>query len=206
VLPPNVAVRYGLADLRSFDPLRPWPLARLHALLGADNPVLPGPVRSAPPHLLGAWSVRYLLTLPDAAAPGWEAVDQGDGIRVWSNPFWQPEVRLAGRTVELPEEAGWNLLADDPAVLTDGVVVAAGTELVSASERRLEVLERRPDRLVARVTCNGPCLLVLAQPWAPGWRARVDGVRRPVVRADLAGLGVVCPSGHHQAELSYRPW
>jgi hypothetical protein len=206
VLPPNVAVRYGLADLRSFDPLRPWPLARLHALLGADNPVLPGPVRSAPPHLLGAWSVRYLLTLPDAAAPGWEAVDQGDGIRVWRNPFWQPEVRLAGRTVELPEEAGWNLLADDPAVLTDGVVVAAGTELVSASERRLEVLDRRPDRLVARVTCNGPCLLVLAQPWAPGWRARVDGVRRPVVRADLAGLGVVCPPGRHEAVLAYRPW
>ena len=206
VLPPNVAARYGLADLRSFDPLRPWPLARLHALLGAGNPVLPGPLRSAPPRLLGAWSVRYLLTAPEAAATGWETVDEGDGVRVWRNPFWQPEVRLAGRTVELPQEAGWNLLADDPALLTEAVVVPAGTGVVSATERRLEVLRRWPDRLAARVSCNGPCLLVLAQPWAPGWGARVDGERRPVVRTDLAGLGVVCPAGRHEAVLSYQPW
>lgn len=206
VLPPNVAARYGLADLRSFDPLRPWPLARLQALLGAEDPVLPGPLRSAPPHLLGAWSVRYLLTSSETAAEGWEAVDEGEGVRVWRNPFWQPEVRLAGRTLGLPEEAGWNLLADDPALLTEAVLVPAGTELVSASQRRLEVLRRHPDRLEARVTCNGPCLLVLAQPWAPGWGARVDGRRRPLVRTNLAGLGVVCPPGRHEAELSYRPW
>ncbi|NOZ93734.1 MAG: YfhO family protein [Acidobacteria bacterium] len=205
-LPPNLAARYGLADLRSFDPLRPWPLARLHALLGAPDPVLPGPLSSAPPHLLGAWSVRWLVTPAGTPAPGWEPVDRGDGVRVWRNQDWLPEIRVVGRTVETGEEAGWSLLARDPPWLDEAAVVPRGQGSASAGQVSLEVEERSPARILARVDCDGPCLLVAARAWAPGWVARVDGRSAFLVRANMAGLGVVAPAGTHEIELRYHAW
>lgn len=204
VLPPNIASRYGLADLRSFDPVRPWPLARLHALLGATDPVLPGPLDRAPPHLLGAWSVRYLVTPAKRRAPGWTLVDSGDGIRVWENPFWQPQIRVVGTSVSLPEKEGWRLLAKDPAMLTDGVVLPPGAGQANAAHRSLEVRVATPSRVEAVLTCDGPCLLFVARPWAPGWTATVDGRRATVLRADLAALGVMSPAGRHHVCISYR--
>jgi uncharacterized membrane protein YfhO len=56
------------------------------------------------------------------------------------------------------------------------------------------------------VRCDGPCLVVAARPWAPGWRALVDGRPALLVRANLAGLGVVVPAGEHGVELDYNPW
>jgi hypothetical protein len=34
----------------------------------------------------------------------------------------------------------------------------------------------------------------------------VDGRPAPLVRANLAGLGVVSPPGEHTVELRYNPW
>jgi len=48
-------------------------------------------------------------------------------------------------------------------------------------------------------------VLVLADAWDPGWRARVDGASVPVLRANIAFLGVALPAGHHTVELVYRP-
>ena len=48
--------------------------------------------------------------------------------------------------------------------------------------------------------------MVLAQPWAPGWRAEVDGQQTNLVRTDVAGMGVVTPPGRHQVRLTYHPW
>ncbi len=207
VLPPNLASRYGIADLRSFDPLRPWPLARLHALLGARDPVLPGPLDAAPPRLLGAWGVRWLVT-PEGATPPpeWVPVDRGEGIRVWSNPFFQPVVRLVGRTVSVDEDEGWAWLGSDPPLLLEGALLPPGGGAASARVLELEVVERRPDRIRVRTECDGPCLLVVAQPWAPGWRASVDGRRAAVLRPNLAALGVLVPAGVHRAGLDYHPW
>ncbi len=208
VLPPNLASRYGIADLRSFDPLRPWPLARLHALLGAENPVLPGPLGWAPPRLLGAWSVRWLVT-PEGGGPpagGWLQVDAGDGLRVWENPFFRPEVRLVGRTVTVEEDEGWEMLALDPEMVLEDALLPEGSGEASARSMDLEIVERRPDRLRVLTACDGPCLLLLAQPWAPGWRASVDGRPAPVLRANLAALGVLIPAGAHEAELAYHLW
>ena len=70
----------------------------------------------------------------------------------------------------------------------------------------LSDVESRSDRIAVTVNCDGPCLLVVARPWAPGWQARVGGEVTPVVRTNLAGLGLHLNEGEHHAELRYRPW
>jgi hypothetical protein len=206
-LGPNLASRYGLTDLRAFDPLRPEPFAQMMSRLGEREPVLGRFVSSAPVHLCGAWSVRFLMTPPTSEAPpGWEMIMSDSSGALWRNPYWLPEVRLAGRVITADEETGWQLLTDGTFDLaTTAVIPETGIE-VAAEQMRLGQLQVSATRVTAQVSCDGPCLVVLARPWAPGWRASIDAEPTPLVRANLAGLGVVSPSGHHQVELRYNPW
>lgn len=56
-----------------------------------------------------------------------------------------------------------------------------------------------------RVTASGsrPALLVVADAWFPGWKARLDGKSVPVLKADGAFLGVAVPAGEHELILEY---
>jgi len=206
-LPPNLAAGYGLADLRAFDPVRPREFARFMALLGEADPVLGGPLAVAPPRLLGAWSVRFLVTPPGVAAPGWEAVWSDGSGTILRNPHWLPELRVVGRSVApAGEEEGWGLLGNETIDLATTVVLPPGSPAAAAAKVGLVAVEDSPHRVRAVVLCDGPCLLVLARPWAPGWGARLDGGRVSPVRANLAALGVPVPAGEHAVELFYRAW
>jgi hypothetical protein len=206
VLPANLGARYGLPDLRAYDPLRPRPYARLMASLGDPRPVIGGPLASAPARLCGAWSVRYLATRPGAEPAGWTLEWQGSSGAVWRNPHWLPEVRAAIRTVRGDGARGWHMLTSEKLDFATVAVVPPGSPEVRAARAVLEETEASSTAVRVRVRCDGPCLLVVARPWTPGWQATVDGMPTPVVRANLAGLGVAVPSGTHGAELRYHPW
>ena len=85
-------------------------------------------------------------------------------------------------------------------------LVGRGAADVEAANVGLELWKRTPTSIEASVECDGPCLVVVAQPWAPGWRAKVDREDVPLVRTNIAGLGAVAPAGRHYVEFSYRPW
>jgi len=134
VLPANLAGRYGLADLRAYDPLRPLPYAAMLRELGQTDPVLGGPLRTAPPGLCGAWSVRFLIAGPDRSVDGWEPVWLGREGSLWRNPGWLPEVRVVGRT----ETGGWNELLSGAVDLATAAVVPEGTSDVAADRVTLQ--------------------------------------------------------------------
>ena len=202
VLPSNLAGRYGLTDLRAYDPLRPRPFAGLFGVLGQADPVLGGPVHRAPPKLAGAWSVRFLISGSSRAVDGWDLVWRGDGGALWRNPAWLPEVRVVGRTVV----GGWELLVSESIDFSTSAVVPEGTPPVGADRVEVQVELVEGPRINVTTDCDGPCLLVSARPWAPGWIATVDGEQQPIVLANLAGLGVVVPPGRHRVQLDYNPW
>jgi hypothetical protein len=202
VLPANLAGRYGLADLRAYDPLRPQPYAAMLRELGQTDPVLGGPLRTAPPDLCGAWSVRFLLAGPDRTVDGWEPVWRGREGSIWRNPAWLPEVRVVGRAIA----GGWNELLSGAVDLATEAVVPEGSPDVDADRVDLELDTVTGSRIEAVSDCDGPCLVLAARPWAPGWSAEVDGQPASLVLANLAGLGVVAPPGRHRVVLDYNPW
>ena len=52
---------------------------------------------------------------------------------------------------------------------------------------------------------QGRGYLLLADALAPGWAATIDGVKTPLLRADLAFRAVSIPEGEHVVELRYSP-
>jgi uncharacterized membrane protein YfhO len=69
----------------------------------------------------------------------------------------------------------------------------------------LEVVRREPGRWEIAWRSAEPRLLEVAESWAPGWRAWVNGAPRPVEAAEGALLGVRLDGGAGRLELRYRP-
>jgi hypothetical protein len=74
-----------------------------------------------------------------------------------------------------------------------------------AAQERVELIARLPERTALRVTITQPGLLVVGDPWYPGWTAVVDGQAAPVLRAYTALRAVPVPAGTHEVVLTYEP-
>jgi hypothetical protein len=204
-LPPNLAARMGLADVRSADPVRPLALARLHRALGAEGMDLAGPVTKPWAGLAGAWGVRWLATpaqgLSGACAFGWQEVYRDGGGRLYRNGRALPVVRLASRTVVPPGDPGmgaWEGLDFATTAVVDAPIELGGGGTIAE-------VENSPSRYVAHVRARGRVLAVLHVPRAPGWRAWVDGRPLTPVNADLGAMGVVVGDGDHEVRWEYTP-
>ncbi len=204
-LPPNLAARLGLADLRSADPVRPLALARLHQALGAAGMDLPGPVTTPWAGLAGAWGVRWLATppegIPGPAAVGWQEAYRDAGGRLYRNLRALPVVRLATRSVPPPGDPGagaWEGVDFASTAVTASPVPVAG-------EGALRMLDDRPWRHEAQAEVLGTVLAVLHVPYAPGWACYLD--ERPVaaVDADIGAMAIVVPGGKHALLWVYTP-
>jgi len=205
-LPSNLAMRYGLRDLRASDPLRPKAFARLMGVLGEPKTVLGGALRRAPAGLCGAWGIAYAVTKPRKKLEGWQEVYSDRDGKIWSNPQFLPEVRVVGHATLEPEDPQRLITMIEGVDFDFSALVPPGTPPISSSRTILELGLRTPSSVKAVVECNGPCLLVVAQPWAPGWRATVDSKPVETVMTNIAGLGVAVPGGRREIELSYHPW
>ena len=202
---PNLASRYGLRDLRAFGPLRPSTFVRLTGVLGEPATILGGPLERLPAGLCGAWGVGLAVTPPGRELEGWRPEYRDRDGAIWSNPRVLPEVRVVGRVVEEPENTS-RLLELVEAIDFETTALVSGEEEVGADVFACELWRRTPTSIEATAECDGPCLVVAAQAWAPGWRASVDGEPEGLVRTNIAGIGVVVPAGRHTVAFEYRPW
>ncbi|HEY8741871.1 MAG TPA: YfhO family protein, partial [Chloroflexota bacterium] len=66
-------------------------------------------------------------------------------------------------------------------------------------------LQADPEDLHLRVSLSDSALLVISQPYAPGWTATVDGRAAPLLRADYAFDGLAVAAGTHDIVLRYLP-
>lgn len=70
----------------------------------------------------------------------------------------------------------------------------------------IEFETRTPERLVLTVETPLNQLLVLSEVYYPGWRAFVDGIETPILRANIALRAVPLRAGAQRVELVYDPW
>ena len=111
---------------------------------------------------------------------------------------------LVGATEVLPgNHALARLPALDPrrVATVDTEVGLPSAQAAPAGEAR--ILELAPDDIVVETSAGHPALLVLADRFAAGWSATVDGTPRPIVRADFLLRGVRVGAGQHRVAFHY---
>jgi hypothetical protein len=88
------------------------------------------------------------------------------------------------------------LLEEDPRL-----VLPAGGERAPS---RAEILRYESDEIVIDVDTSTNAILFLSEVWYPAWVARVDGRRRPVLRANGCLRAVAVEGGRHTVIFRYE--
>jgi hypothetical protein len=88
--------------------------------------------------------------------------------------------------------AGWDPSADP--------LPAAAT-----GRRWQRVVDARPNRLTVGLDGKSAGLLVVTDPWYPGWRCWIDGQEVPIWKADYAFRGVMVLKGAREVEFRFEP-
>ena len=224
--PDSTGFLYGLREAHGYDGLAPRRVEQLLGPVGTGNaplagylentvalhgsePLAPAAILVSPARDLVA--VRFILLAPGTAAPapGLRLVYDAADARIFENPAALPRVFIARSARCVDDRAALRLLrgrAIDPAV----EVLLAECRTVSppagpARDVSARIVVDAPDRVVVNATTDAPAWLVLTDTWFPGWRARVDGVETPVLRAHHAFRAVTLLPGQHDVELTFRP-
>src|SRR6185369_193075 len=126
---------------------------------------------------------------------------------VFENPHALPRAFVVHRTRPAPEpDVLLPMLAAptfDPlaeswiegeTAATDGPR-GAPARIVLDQDREVEVEATLPE----------PGIVVLADPWYPGWQATVDGATATIEPVNLLFRGVRAPAGTHRVRFEYRP-
>jgi hypothetical protein len=75
---------------------------------------------------------------------------------------------------------------------------------VSADEEPAEITSFLPEEVIVRTRGDDPALLVLAEPWYPGWTATVDGAPVPCVPANAWMRAAPVPAGVHEVTFRFH--
>ncbi len=181
--------------------------------------------------LLDLLGVRYLLAPTgepdDTAANGWDLVfhdpnprvydmDQG-GVRalppysLYQNRNVLPRAFIVHQAAPLPPQPDVlaRLTATD---FAKEVLLENGGDLPpppsgETGTRSARIAEYLPNGVTVAVDDGAAGYLVLADPWYPGWVARVDGAPEPqaVYRADYLFRAVRVGEGRHTIVFSFEP-
>lgn len=180
-----------------------------------------GMVGSGFPENLVNPNIRRLLNVRYILWPDWQLGPVGDEgvVSRTAVPGGQPHETLLAEP-GLPRAR----LVGAATVVPDGQAVAYMLSTGFAPEREVVLsepppvplddgspvsgevrwLERTPNRLRLSVSSDRPALLVVADNWFPAWRATVDGVEAPVLRAYHTLRAVPVPAGSSTVEMGYR--
>jgi hypothetical protein len=137
-------------------------------------------------------------------------IHQREPIVVAENLRAEPPAYIAHRVRVVPDEElerGLRAPAFDPRA-----EAWVGGEHASALDVRDPLPERgvrlhrpRADTLVADFEARGPGLLVVLEPYDPGWKVRINGRPAPLVPVFGAFRGVYVADGDRRVVMQYRP-
>jgi hypothetical protein len=184
-LRPNAAMVYGLYDVRGDDPVKLARYEAVYAGFAPGDPVYFQPITRWDSPWLDRLGVRWVVTGPGGPPAGgaWRAAYAGPDAAVYERPTALPLVR-------------WAVAETSPA--------AAAPSPPPQQPGELAVLRRLPGTWEIAWRSARPRLLVVAETWERGWRARLDGRPAPVQLVEGALMGVRVGAGAGRLELHYR--
>ena len=196
---------------------------RLYDAVGATRLVVPvagealrGPLsarltlRSDVPLRVAGGSLPQLDVTRPAAGDGLRLAYAGDGAVLYERTTALPRFRWACAAEVVPDPAARvRRLAGSP---SDGRVLLSEPPPPGSPTRpsvecgaQIKVVDDGTDGSTTEVSSFDRGYLVVADALGPGWRATVDGVEVPLLRADHALAAVPLSGGTHRVTIRYHP-
>ncbi len=158
--------------------------------------------------LLRAARVRHLLLEKTPAPPAPWRRARGDGrFALWEQPDVPPiAVAYAAWKVWDGARGSAEVVAAADALRANALLVAppADSSLATSAPAPIAVTYHRPapERMqLALDAGDAPALVFVSEGYHPWWRAQVDGLPAPVLRAAIAHVAVPVAPGRHEVEL-----
>jgi hypothetical protein len=188
-------VHRNLARLYQLDP------TRLAEITGADFLLVPPrPAQRWITAGLTAGRLQVVGPLPEDGAVVLRPT------RPWPRAFTTTLYRVVSRDGELAALAEGPVIRDDE-VLEGGQRRAARVQLApptAGAPIAVAPASWSASALGFEVNAAQPALLVVAEAFADGWHAAVDGVPAPIYRANLVGRAVAVPAGGHVVAMWFE--
>ena len=207
IFQPNLAMLWGIRDLRGYETLTLPRWARFSSAFSEHPEDVHHYVETLDTKRLAVLKrsgCGLVLSPKRIAIPGLDLiVDEfpflyriAGGSRVGFAESIQPTIS--------PEQALGFLLDGEQGgrVLVEGVSVAER----GLPEGRVSWIHDLPDRLELAVEVTQPAWLVIRDSYDEAWVAEIDGEETTLYRADYLFRALRVPAGEHRVRLSYRPW
>lgn len=215
-LQPSLQVLYGLSSADGYAQLTPtyvvdiWGDQNRGGLIYKSAGLQGGVFapRRAFVTILSTFNVKYLLSPWPVASPELPLEEAIGPVFLHRNASVLPRARLAGayRLARSAAETEAALLDESFEPVREVVLAEQPSPVPSGdhSSSRVELLEYRSNSVRIRTAAASPGLLVLADTWYPGWRALVDGVERPILRANSSQRAVALDAGEHEVLFTFE--
>jgi hypothetical protein len=192
----NAGIVYQLADITANTPLR------LEAFQQLEDRV-------------GSWrgwqllNVGFVLSQDALDGPGLERVYAEGEVKVYRLADPLPRAWVVYRAVAASDSEAIDLLNSDSFDPRTIATVPPEVQLPALSGQSwsgtpAQLVEASPGRLILQVSAEADGLLVVSQPFYPGWQARVAGERVRIVPVDYLLQGVPVSTGSQRVELTYH--
>jgi hypothetical protein len=164
---------------------------------------------------VGSWrmwqllNVKYVLSQQNLDGPGLQRVYEEGDVKVYRMSDPLPRAWVVHQGVVASDEQALELLNAEQWDPRATAVLPPGNDLSGVAgkgnaEPVPQVVEARPGHLVLDLSLSDDGLLVVSEPFYPGWQARVDGKRASISRVDYVLQGIMVQAGNHRVELDYH--
>ncbi len=232
---PDAPMAFGIQDARGYDSLILRNYVNYMEAVGQQGYLLQNRIESifnpsslnSP--LLDLLNVKYLVSLGPVHSPNFTLVYDGE-VRIYRNEAVLPRAFLVERAVDVPDESDalrqMTAASFDP---RETVVVergqtgeaaggakeqesgqssgaSTGIPYPTSSTQHSLITSYTPNRVEISANATAESYLVLSDVYYPGWRATVDGVDTPILRADDTFRAVKLLPGKHAVVFEFKPF
>jgi hypothetical protein len=197
----NVLAAHGLEQIAGHHGNE---IGRYRTLVGGDGALNVG---TSELRLLDLLNVEYLVMPQRVQAANLEEVFVGSRSAVYRNRNALPRAFLVGATEVVPDERAVERMLgpafDARAVVLLPEPLPADIETQPQPQGSVSWTERGVNESTLRITTDRPALLVITDNYFPAWRAQVDGVPAPILRANYTFRAIPVGAGEHTLRLYY---
>jgi hypothetical protein len=134
------------------------------------------------------------------------AYDGDPAVSIYRNASPLPRAQVLYDARVLPRDQVLPALRDPAFSPARTVLLESGQPLTGAGAASpATITAYNANAITLDIQPTAPGYLVLSEVWYPGWRARVDGLERPVLRANYAFRAVAVAPGDRQVRLTFEP-